>query len=97
MKEILPAVIAFSGGALAEFVNYLITRSALGKKSGVYMILPLRTLVAGGCLAAIYFIGRALKLDLTVFMIAGALGATAGLIVFTLLLIRGTGKESSDG
>ena len=95
MKEFLPAALAFSGGVLAEFVNYLITRSALGKKSGVYMILPLRTLVAGAFVAALYFIGKALDLNVTVFMIAGALGATAGLIAFTLMLAKNTGKEGN--
>lgn len=97
MKDILPAVLAFLGGVLAEFANFIITRAALGKKSGVYMILPLRTLIAGGFIAAIYFIGMALKLDMTVFMISGALGATVGLIVFTLMLIRKTGKEKENG
>ena len=86
MKELLPAALAFAGGVLIEFINYVITGFALKKGTGAAFILPLRILIAAGFIAALYFIGAACGLDTTVFMAAGALGATAGLILFTLLL-----------
>ena len=88
MLKYLPLVAAFLCGALAEAVNYFITRAALGKKSGVTAIFPVRTLVAALFLASLYYIGKGRGLDLVPFMIAGVLGATAGLAVFTLLLMR---------
>lgn len=94
MKELLPAALAFAGGMLMEFINYIITGSALEREAGAMFILPLRTLIAAGFIAALYFIGKALGLDPAVFMTGGALGATAGLILFTLLLKK---KQKGGG
>ena len=88
----IPIVIAFAAGAAAEFINYLLTRSALGKNKNVSLIFPLRTLITAAFLAAIYFGSKALSLDTAYCMIAAALGATAGLAVFTFLLIKDNKK-----
>ena len=94
MQKFLPLVAAFLCGVLAEAVNYFITRAALDKKSGAAAVIPVRTLVAALFLASLYYIGKGRKLDLVPFMIAGAVGATAGLAVFTLLLMK---KMRSSG
>lgn len=92
MKEYWPAVIAFVCGVLMEFANYLITRAVLSGKGSALAVLPVRTIIAGGFIAALYFIGKAAGTDLTRLMIGGAAGASVGLIVFTAKLLKG--KES---
>ena len=88
MGRFLPLAAAFLCGVLAEAVNYYITRAALDKKSGAAAIFPVRPLVAALFLASLYYVGKGRKLDVMPFMIAGVLGATAGLAVFTFLLMR---------
>ncbi len=92
MKDILPLFAAFLAGFAVEVVNYLITRSALSSKKDVFLIFPLRTLIAGAFLIALYFTAKALGLDVTACMIAGAVGATVGLAAFTALLMRNNKK-----
>ena len=95
MKDILPAALAFAGGMLTEFINYLITRAALKRETGLNFILPIRTIIAACFIAALYFIGKGAGVDIAVLLIAGALGATAGLVLFTLMLKKnGKGGES---
>ena len=91
-------VIAFAAGVAAEFINYLLTKTALEKKQNVGAIFPLRTLVAAAFLAALYFVSKALALDATACMISGALGASAGLAAFTLILMKNNKKGGgTDG
>ncbi len=96
MKGYLPVIAAFVLGVLAEYVNYLITRKALAGRGNAHAIIPLRTLVTGGFIALLFLCGRAFGLELGPLLIAGAAGATAGLIVFTLILLRKKGGEN-DG
>ena len=95
MEKIIPLAVAFICGVAVEFVNFLITRSALEKKS-LAAIFPLRSLVAAAFLAALYFASRALGLNVTACMIAGVVGASAALAAFTALLIRSTRKGGED-
>ena len=93
MDTVLTAAVGFAGGFAVEFVNWLLTRSALERGSGAAMILPLRCVLAAGYLALLYLAGGALGADTTVLLIAAAVGLSAGLIVFTLLLMRNNGKD----
>ena len=92
MKDVLPLCATFAAGIAVELVNYLITRSALSQKKDVFLIFPLRTIIAGAFLIALYFTAKALGLDVTSCMIAGAVGASVGLIAFTAILMRNNKK-----
>ena len=65
--------------------------------SGAAAIFPLRTVVSALFLASLYYIGRGRGLDIMHFMIAGVLGATAGLAVFTFLLMRKIKNNGKGG
>ncbi|MBR0136132.1 MAG: hypothetical protein IJM18_08015 [Clostridia bacterium] len=94
--DIITAAAAFAGGVLAEFINSLITRRAMAGRASAALI-PLRTLVTGGYMVLLYFISRAFGLNTAAALIGGAAGATAGLIVFTLILMKKrSGKEGED-
>ena len=92
MKDVLPLCAAFSAGIAVELVNFLITRSAINGKKDVFVIFPLRTIIAGAFLAALYFTVKALGLDVTACMIAGAVGASVGLVLFMAILMRNNRK-----
>ncbi|MCR5808990.1 MAG: hypothetical protein K6G56_05455 [Clostridiales bacterium] len=96
MKELIPPVLAFAGGVFTGYINFLITRAALKREASGYAVMPARTLVTAGFITALYFTGRALGLKLAPFLIAGAAGATMGLIVFTLLLTRNRDAKEGD-
>lgn len=97
MKDILAIVFSAAVAALAEFVNFLITRRALSKQNGVSAVFALRTVIVGAVLAGIYFAAKALTLDVTACMIAAAVAAGVSLAVFTAFLMRsdkkGGGKD----
>lgn len=93
MGNILPFAIAFAAGLLASFVDYLVSRATMHKDSAKYYATPLRTIIACVFVAALYIIGNALKIKLVPFLISGAVGATVGLIVFTILLMRANRKD----
>ena len=96
--NVISLVIAFAAGAAVEFLNYLITRAALAKPNGMSAIFSLRALIAAAFLAALYFASKALGLDVTACMIAGAAGASVGLAAFTALLMKYNRKGGgSDG
>ena len=61
-------------------------------------MLPLRSLTAASCVAALYFTAKAFSLSVTRQLLFGAAGLTAGLIIFTLLLSKRAREESAaDG
>lgn len=101
MDKLLPAAAAFICGFGVEFVNYLITRAWL-KSKGSPVMLVLRTLITGSFIAALFFIGSKCACGCAPLLIGGALGCTAGIIIFTLLLTRqnrsgGSGGEDING
>jgi hypothetical protein len=73
-------------GLLIAFVNYLIAKRALA--SGKMGLLPVRTLITAAFIAALYFIGSALKINVAALLIGGAAGLTLGLVIFTVILIK---------
>ncbi|MBO4849021.1 MAG: hypothetical protein J5586_07715 [Clostridia bacterium] len=99
MEKIIPAAAAFVGGALISYLNSLITRAALKKGAGMVYMMPVRTLIAAGFLAALYFISVKAGFDPVSTLIAGAVGHTAGLVFFTLrqMKARGDGSGEEDG
>lgn len=103
MDKLLPAAAAFVCGCAAEFINYLITKAWLKNKSSS-VVLVLRTLITGLFIAALFFIGSKCACGHAPLLIGGALGCTAGIIIFTLLLARqsrvssgDTGEEDNNG
>lgn len=105
MERWIPALAAFALGVLTAYVNSRITKAALNKGKNPAAILPLRTLVSAGFIIIVFLISEKLKLDITYTLIGAALGATLGLIVFTVRLMPGIigaqggeeGKENEDG
>ena len=87
MPWLLPALAAFSGGVLVSFINSRITRSALKKGRNPVLILPLRTLITAAYLTGVYLISVKLGADPAYTLIAAALGATLGLVIFTARLM----------
>lgn len=96
MKALLPLLIPFFGGVAIETVNFLITRAVLKKQNGAAFAVPLRALLAGGYMVAVYFIARAVTPDPGKYLIAAAVGASAGLLVFTILLMRSSLKGGGE-
>ena len=92
MGDILPLVAAFFAGVAVEFLNYLITRSAISDGKNTPFVFPLRALIAAAFLAALYFTAKALAIDVTACVIAGAVGATVALAAFTALLMKNNKK-----
>lgn len=91
MEKLIPAVPAFIAGVGVSYVNYLIAKAAM--KKGGFGLMPLRTLILAAFAAALYFTGKALACGPAPLIIGGAAGATAGLIVFTALLVRAAKGE----
>ena len=96
MKEYLPLLIPFFGGIAVETANYFITRAALKKQSGASAAIALRSLLVTGFLAAVFFIARAVTSDPGRYLIAAAVGASVGLLVFTVLLMRSSQKGGGE-
>ena len=93
MDKILPYAIAFAAGLLAAFVDYLVSRATAKKNSAKYYATPVRTLIACVFVAGLYVAAKLLGIDRLPFLISGAVGATVGLIVFTILLVRAERKD----
>ena len=81
-------------GLAVAFVNYLIAKKALA--SGKMGLLPVRTLITAAFIAALYFIGSALKINIAALLIGGAAGLTLGLIAFTAILIKDQKKGEEN-
>lgn len=92
MKELLPLLLPFLGGIAIETANFFITRAVLSRQNGAPIAVPLRALLAGGYMVAVYFIARALTPDPGKYLIAAAVGASVGLLIFTILLMRSSLK-----
>ena len=97
MENILPLAVAFAAGFAVECANYLITRAALRKNKNASALFPLRTLITAAFLAALYFASKALTDDASACLIAGAVGATAGLAIFTFILINNSKGGGTNG
>ena len=93
MKEFLFGFAAFACGVLVSYVNYLIGRRSLSGGKMLYSA-PLRSVVSAAFLIALFFIGDKTEAPTVPLLLGGALGLTAGLILFTYLLMKkfGGGK-----
>ena len=97
LKEYLPLLIPFFGGIAVETANFFITRAVLKKQGGATAALALRSLLAAGYLIAVYFIAKALTPDPGRYLIAAAVGASVGLLVFTILLMSSLKGGGANG
>ena len=97
MKDVLPLILAFAGGAIIETINWSLTRYALDKKKGTFAILPIRCVLAACYIAALYFAAKRFSADFVPVVIAGVVGLSAGLLVFTILLMRRGEKGGRSG
>ena len=91
----LPLILAGIAGLLVSFINCIILRSMLKRKktSGMNVV---RTGITAVFMLALYFIGRALSLDVIKFIIAGAIGETIGLIAFSVLLTKKPNNDQKE-
>lgn len=94
MDKLLPAALAFFAGAGVSFINHLIAKAAM--KKGGFGLMPLRTLILFVLAASLYFIGKNLACGPAPLLIGAAAGATAGLIVSTVILIRAARREGEN-
>ena len=95
MEIFLSGAVAFAAGAAVSFVNYLISRVLIAKTGSPSAASPLRSVLTVAFLASAYFIAKALEVSVPAVLVGGALGMTAGLAVFTVLLMR-AGKKEED-
>ncbi|MBO4277374.1 MAG: hypothetical protein J5925_03125 [Clostridia bacterium] len=92
MKDVLFAAAAFAAGVLVSFVNYIISKKTLhGGKTTVAA--TVRSLISASFLLLLFFIGMETSLPVAALLIGGALGLTAGLILFTWLLLKNYGGK----
>ena len=81
-------ILAFIGGLAISFVNFIIMRIMLKKGAEGAGAMSVRTVVMAGFFVALFFIAKALEIELIPFLIAGAIGATIGLVVFSVVMTR---------
>lgn len=81
----LAIILAFVGGLAVSFLNFVIMRLMLKKGTEGAGAMSVRTVVMAGFFVALFFIARALDLNLTQVLISGAVGATIGLVVFSVI------------
>ena len=95
MREFLVAAAAFGTGVLVSFVNYLISKKLL-QSGNTGFTATARSIVSAAFLIALFFIGAKTSLPAVPMLVGGALGMTAGLILFTVLLIKKYGGKERD-
>lgn len=96
MSVFITALAAFACGVLAAYINQLITRSVL-KGGRVGFAAAFRALVTSVFMAILFLIGAKTELDLYALLIGGALGATCGMILFTVLMLnKGSGASGGE-
>lgn len=93
MEKILPYAIAFLAGLLASFTDYIVSRATMKKDSAKYYAAPVRTVIACVFVAGLYIAAKLLGIERLPFLLSGVAGATIGLIVFTVLLLKGARKD----
>lgn len=86
--EWFPCICAFIGGVGVSLVDFALMKKAMGVPEKLSGFLLLRTFISAAAVALLYFIGRWTGVQLLPFMIVGALGLTAGLILTTLILMK---------
>ena len=89
MKYTLFIIAAAIGGVVISYINYLILKSALKNSTDkrAFYISPLRSVLAAAYLFAIYFLANKLGFSTIGPLIAGAIGLTFSLFVFTKMLL----------
>ncbi len=94
--DILGAIAAFVLGVAVSFANYLISRTALRKRSKLFSsVASLRMVINLIFLILLYFASSPLGFDATYCLIGGGLGLTLSLFLFTSLLLR-QGRSITD-
>lgn len=91
--NILGAAAAFVLGVAVSFLNYLISRTVLQKRSRLYSSTSsIRMIINLVFLIAVYFVAPPLGFDATYCLIGGGLGLTISLFCFTSLLLKQSRK-----
>ena len=88
--DILSAVAALAFGLIMAYVNMRLSRAHMNSQSvaSIMGANMLRLLIDIAALAAAFFVSRALKLSVTVMLIAVALGLSVGGMVMLRLMIK---------
>lgn len=94
MREFLFAAAAFGAGMLVSFGNYLISKKLLGS-GNTAVAATARSIISAAFLIMVFFIGAKTSLPAVPMLVGGALGLTAGLILFTYMLIKNHGGKGS--
>lgn len=95
--NILGSVVAFIIGVAVSFLNYLISRTVLQKKSQMYSsISSIRMIINLVFLITVYFASSPLGFDSTYCLIGGGLGLTISLFCFTPMLLKQS-RKLTDG
>lgn len=102
---IVGGLLAFLGGAAVSALNYWINRRALEKKpSALASLSVVRQLLSVGYLAAVFFLSRALSVEVTWPLVGAALGLTVPAVLLSFRLAKrndslsaGTGSSEEEG
>lgn len=96
MEKFIPYAIAFAAGLLASFIDFLVSRATMKKESAKYYATPVRTVIACVFVAGLYIAAKLLGIERLPFLISGVIGATIGLVVFTILLLKSNRKDGGE-
>lgn len=87
-QNIIGAAVCTMTGALVAFVNFLISKGILRTHpEKLAFSTVLRQLIQVGYLAAVYFIGSQLEMNIIPLLIGAAVGMTLPMLFFTKKLI----------
>ncbi len=90
------ASLAFLGGALIGWINYLLSDAALKKKPGMFSFTFIgRQTLQVGYLVLLYFLAPHTPWSMLTLLLGGALGMTVSLIFFTSRLTKKLKSENS--
>ena len=92
------ALLAFCGGALISFFNYLLSRAVLQYKATFYTAFSVvRQIFQIGYLVVLYFVASYTPWDALILLVGGVLGITLPMFFFTWRLLRLSDSQSKKG
>ncbi|MBR4292158.1 MAG: hypothetical protein IKT54_00895 [Clostridia bacterium] len=93
MTNIIGAAIAFAVALLLSFANYLISRAIMKKSPQYYSFgAIIHQAINVAYMVLLYFIAPKTPFDAVYLLVGAVLGITAGLVLFTSMLLKNTKK-----
>jgi hypothetical protein len=91
VTNIIGAAIAFAVALLLSFANYLISRAIMKKSPQYYSFgAIIHQAINVAYMVLLYFIAPKTPFDAVYLLVGAVLGITAGLVLFTSMLLKNT-------